>query len=53
MSDLVKERSHEGFGAALAIDFEVKGAEVTSLSAEGDVKVQTKGRGCHDDRLNP
>ena len=52
-SDLMKERSHEGRGAPLAINFEVEGAEIASLSAERDVKVQTKGRGCHDERLNP
>ena len=52
-SDLMNERSDKNFCAALAMDFKVEGAEVTSLPAEGDVEVQTEGWGYHDDRLNP
>ena len=38
-SDLMKERSHKGLCAALAMDLEIECAEVTSLPTEGDVEV--------------
>ena len=52
-SDLMDEGSDKGLCAALAMDFKVKGAKVASLPTEGDVEVQTEGRGRHDDRPNP
>jgi hypothetical protein len=35
------------------MDLKIEGAEVASLQTEGDVEVQTEGRGRHDNRLNP
>ncbi len=52
-SDLMNEGSDKGLCAALAMDFKVKRAKVASLPTEGDVEVQTEGRGRHDRRLNP
>ena len=52
-SDLMNEGSDKGLCSALAMDFKIEGTEVTSLPTEGDVEVQTEGRGYHDDRLNP
>jgi len=38
-SDLLNEGLDKGLGAAFAMDLKIEGAEVTSLSTEGDVKV--------------
>ena len=51
-SDLMNEGLDKDLCATFAMDFKVEGAEVTSLPAEGNVEVYTKGRGRHDDRLN-
>ena len=52
-SDLMNEGLDKGLCAALAMDLKIKGAEIASLQTEGDVEVQTEGRGRHDNRLNP
>ena len=52
-SNLLHEGSDKGFCAAFTINLKIEGAEVASLSAEGDVEVQTDGRGYRHDRLNP
>jgi hypothetical protein len=38
-SDLMHEGSDKGFCTALAMNLQIKGAEVASLPAEGDVDV--------------
>jgi hypothetical protein len=38
-SDLLNEGLDKGLGAAFAMDLKIEGAEVTSLSTEGDVEV--------------
>ena len=38
-SDLMNEGLDKGLCAALAMDLKIEGAEVTSLSTEGDVEV--------------
>jgi hypothetical protein len=52
-SDLMNEGLDKGLCAALAMDLKIEGAEIASLQTEGDVEVQAKGVGHHDDRLNP
>ena len=52
-SDLMNEGLDKGLCAALAMDLKIEGAEVASLQTEGDVEVQTEGRGRHDNKLNP
>src|SRR6185369_4234277 len=52
-SDLMNKGSDKSLCTALAMDFKIEGAEVTSLPAEGEMEVCTKGRGYHDNRLNP
>ena len=52
-SDLMHEGPDKGFCAALAMNLKIEGAKVASLQTEGDVEVQTEGRGHHDNRLNP
>ena len=52
-SDLMHEGADKGFCTVITMDFKIEGTEVASLPTEGDVEVQTKGRGRHDNRLNP
>ena len=45
--------THKGFRTVFAMDLKIEGTKVASLPAEGDVEVETEGKGCHDNRLNP
>ena len=49
----MREGTHKGFRTVFAMDLKIEGAKVASLPTEGDVEVETEGRGCHDNRLNP
>ena len=46
------EGPDKGFRAVFTINLKIEGTEVASLPAEGDVEVQTEGRGRHHDKLN-
>jgi hypothetical protein len=47
------EGSDKSHSAVRSMDLKVEGAEVTSLSAKGDMEIQAEERGSHDVRLNP